>query len=638
MKTKLFTLILTCYVSVNFAQLKLADQFYKKYDYPKAIELYEEVVKNGDSSMKVLTRIGDAYYNNTQTEQSAKWYKLAINKYEGKIEPEYIFKYIQSLVSIKEYSKAKLWVKKLKKIQNENPKVEKYINDDFDIEKLKASDKKSDIKLKNLSFNSKYSDFGAYVYNNTLYFASSRDTLSEIYDWNKEPYLDIYQVEVTRNNRDINYGDFEKIKSNDINSDYHESSVAITNDGKTMYFTRDNLNKSKRLKHDSKGTTHLELFKVTLDENTNQWINLESLPFNDDVYSTGHPVLSPDNKRLFFASNRKGGFGSADLYVVEINEDGSYSKPKNLGKNINTAGRELFPSISQDSTLYYSSDGLVNQGLLDIYKSDYLKNPDAKSESLGKPFNSGFDDFAYIYNSETQQGYLSSNRKGGKGSDDIYSFSTYKCTINVNGVTRDKLTDNILPNVTVKLIDETGKIISEQISNTQGKYNFKDLPCEKNYTIIGSKQDYKNDQKSVATSVNDKKMNQANLILTPLIIDNQIVINPIFFDFDKSNIRTDASYELENIVDVMRKHPTMVIKIESHTDSRGDDNYNMKLSDRRAKSTRDYILSRGIETNRIESAIGYGESQLLNKCLNGVDCSEEEHQKNRRSYFYILKK
>ena len=171
MKIKLLILIFTCYASFGFAQIKLADKFYKKYNYPKAIELYEEVVKNGDSSMKVLTRIGDAYYNNTQTQKSSYWYGLAIDKYEDEIDSEYIYKYIQSLISNKEYSKAKKWVKKLKKIQNENPDIKKHINDDFNVSQLtETSDKKNIIKLKNVSFNSKYSDFGAYISSNTLYF------------------------------------------------------------------------------------------------------------------------------------------------------------------------------------------------------------------------------------------------------------------------------------------------------------------------------------------------------------------------------------------------------------------------------------------------------------------------------------
>lgn len=638
MKTRLFLILFSLCFSSGFAQLKLADKFFKNYSYVKAIELYELTAKKGDSSMHVLTRLGDAYYNNSNTEKSALWYGLAADKYEKKLESRYLFNYIQSLVSTKQYDKARLWAQKLKDKQTDNPDAEKYIQDNFDVYTVTGKvDEKRIIKLNNLDFNTKYSDFGAYIKDDVLYFASSRDASSGFYDWNKEPFLDLYQVKINRGNNSLSYGSPLKISASKINSNYHEANVAITNNGQTMYFTRDNLSKRNRLQYTKDGTTHLELFKATLDQKTKEWTNLEVLPFNDDVFSTGHPALSPDNKKLYFASDREGGFGESDIYVVDINNDGTYSQPRNLGENVNTAGRELFPSIDNDGVLYYSSDGLVNYGLLDIYKSDILNNPDAKSKNIGEPFNTGFDDFSYVFNSETKEGYLSSNREGGKGGDDIYSFNTYICEQSITGVVIDARTEEPMPTATVKLIDDSGKIVNETITDTDGSYTFDKILCEKTYTVVGSKDDYKQDQETVTTSDINEKINQADLVLIPLIIDNQIVINPIFFDFDKWNIRTDAEYELENIIDVMRKHPTMVIKIESHTDSRGGERYNMRLSDRRAKSTRDYIISRGIDASRIESAIGYGESQLLNKCSNGVKCSKEEHQLNRRSYFYILK-
>lgn len=638
MKTRLILIFFTLCFSSSFAQLKLADKFFKSFSYIKAIELYEAEVKEGDSSMHVLTRLGDAYYNNTKTDKSAFWYGLAVNKYEKKIEPEYIFKYIQSLVSIKQYDKATEWANKLKNTQSENAEIKKFIQDDFNVNKL--SDEKDErvvITLTNLDFNTDKADFGSHVNGETLYFASSRDASSNIYSWNKEPFLDLYQTSISRGGKTLSFDSPVKIKAQKVNTEYHEASVAITKDGKTMYFTRDNLTRRNRLDYTKDGTTHLELYKATLDEETNQWKDLEQLPFNDNIFSTGHPALSPDEKQLYFASDREGGFGESDIYVVDILEDGTYSEPRNLGENINTVGRELFPSISSDGTLYYSSDGLVNFGLLDIYKSNIINDEDAQSENIGEPFNSTFDDFAYTYNPETKEGYLSSNREGGKGSDDIYSFNIYICQQDIEGFVRDSRTNEILPNAEVKLIDDAGKIIEEQTSNEEGYYKFENQLCEKTYTVLGSKQDYKDDQKQVTTTDENEKVNVADLSLIPLIIDNQIVINPIFFDFDKSNIRTDAQFELENIVDVMREHPTMVIKIESHTDSRGGERYNMRLSDRRAKSTREYLISRGIEANRIESAIGFGESQLLNKCSNGVKCSDEQHQLNRRSYFYILK-
>jgi outer membrane protein OmpA-like peptidoglycan-associated protein/tetratricopeptide (TPR) repeat protein len=631
MKTRILvlTLILSC--SLSYAQTKLADKFFKNYGYIKAIELYEKAVENGDNSAHVLTRLGDSYYNNSNSEKAAYWYGEALKEYK-KIDAEYLYKYIQSLRSIGNYQEADKWFKELSAAQQGDSRLKGYNPDEVDLYAKLTSKNDVIVKVENLSLNSENSDFGSYIFEDKLYFASARGGDGKVYNWNKEPFLDLYEVSLSEEDGVVTYGSTTELPEN-INSEYHEASVAITNDGKTMYFTRDNVNKRNRLKYDKKGTTHLKLYKATLEND--QWTNVTELPFNDEVFSTGHPALSPDNKTLYFVSDREGGLGQSDIYSVAINEDGSYGKPENLGEKVNTEGREMFPYVAKDSTLYFSSDGHLNLGLLDIFKSNILKGIRNEPENMGAPYNSGYDDFAFFINSETEQGYFSSNRPGGKGSDDIYSFNAKECKEVISGVARDSKTNIILSGVTVRLIDETGKVIEEIFTKDGGDYTFT-VDCNKTYTVVGNKPDYKDDQKTITTTIENEKINSVDLSLEPLIIDNQIVINPIFFDFDKWNIRTDAQYELENIVDVLRKHPTMIIKIESHTDSRGGDRYNMKLSDRRAKSTRDYIISRGIDASRIESAIGYGETQLLNKCSNGVKCTEEEHQLNRRSYFYIV--
>jgi outer membrane protein OmpA-like peptidoglycan-associated protein len=491
------------------------------------------------------------------------------------------------------------------------------------------------VEVENLPINTIYSDFGTFVYNDELYFASSRNTdLKKKYGWNDEPFLDIYQVNVKFTDGKREFGNTDFIKADKLNTDYHEASVAITNDGKTIYFTRDNVDKKNRLGYDKKGTSHLKLYKASLDGDN--WANIVELPFNDDYYSTGHPALSADNKKLYFVSDREGGLGQTDIYEVDIQEDNVYSAPKNLGEKINTEGREMFPFVSKDSIMYFSSDGYLGLGLLDIYKSNIIKNEDSEPINMGAPYNSGYDDFAYFINGDKKTGYFSSNRDGGQGNDDIYGFKAEKCKQIIEGIARDKKTNEILNGVEVKLINKTGKIVATVTTAEDGAFKF-DADCDKTYTVLGSREDYKDDKVEVTTDKTNEKVNNADLYLQPLIDNDQIVINPIFFDFDKWNIRTDAEYELENIVDVMREHPKMIIKIESHTDSRGSDNYNLKLSDRRAKSTRDYLISRGIAVDRIESANGYGETQLLNKCSNKVKCTEEEHQLNRRSYFYILK-
>jgi outer membrane protein OmpA-like peptidoglycan-associated protein len=643
MKAKFLILILTLFTGGLFAQRKLADKFFEKYGYVKASELYEIAVKKGDSSEHVLTRLGDCYFNNSESKKAAFWYAIAANKYD-KISSEYIFKYIQTLKGVGDYVEADKWMKKLVALKNKEGSTIEYDSSNLDkYNDLLSYDSKYIIEVENLPFNTELSDFGSYIRNNILFFASSESTSSrKLYNWNKEPFLDLFQVSVEEKGRSLKFGTPDFIKSSKINSGYHEASIAITNDGKTMYFTRDNVKRNKKLDYDKKGIAHLKIYKATLVGDS--WEDIKELPFNGEMFSTGHPALSPDNKKLYFVSDREGGFGETDIYEVDILAGGQvYSEPRNLGPTINTSRRELFPFIAKDSTFYFSSEGFVNLGLLDIYKSNYLKDSNAQPENLGAPVNSSQDDFAFYIDpsNENNRSYFSSNRPGGKGSDDIYSSIFYECKQEVKGIARDKQTNELLSNVTVELISESGKIVSTITTDKNGEYSF-EIDCQKQYSLRASKSGYESDVQSFATSAIDGEKHTVDLFLKNLLaVPCEIVINPIFFDFDKWNIRTDSQYDLENIVDIMRAYPNIKITIESHTDRRGTLKYNDKLSDRRAKSTRDYIISRGIGSERIVSAIGYGERRTLigEQEIDAMPTREEKeaaHQKNRRSHFRIV--
>ena len=631
MKFKIISFIAVLSVSVCFGQKRLADKFYDNFAYVKAAELYQKAFEKGDDSKHVLTRLGDAYYNNSKVKQAARWYKLALEKYDD-LEPEYIYKYIQTQRSLGNFEEASIWMQNLKERELADSRFIDYESNLSLYENLASLDR-TYVETNNLDINSEYSDFGSMIHDGKLYFSSARNTKGKKYKWNDEPFLDIYVADLTASDSTQQSLNIRPLNSSSVNTRFHEATVAITNDGQIMYFTRDNVNEKNKATYDEKGTAHLKIYRAT--KVGDSWENIEDLSINDDVFSTGHPALSPDNKQLYFVSDREGGIGATDIYVADINEDGTLGAPFNLGLQINTEGREMFPFIAKDSTLYFSSDGHINIGLLDIFKSDFIKDQNVEPVNLGAPYNSGGDDFAFFVNSDTNEGYFSSNRADGKGNDDIYSFTEYRCEQIVSGVVYNYETLKPIEGATVQKIDASGKVVEEIQTDATGSYRFT-LDCNKTYTILGRKTDYKDDTKSITTNSKTDDEYQLDLQLVPLIQDDQIVINPIFFDFDKWNIRTDAQYELENIVDVMREHPEMVIKIESHTDSRGTKRYNRKLSDRRAKSTRDYILSRGIDPSRIESAIGYGEDQLLNECADGVKCVEEKHQENRRSYFYIL--
>jgi outer membrane protein OmpA-like peptidoglycan-associated protein/tetratricopeptide (TPR) repeat protein len=644
MKTKIILIILVLTSTFSFAQTKVADKFFDNFAYIKASELYEDAIKKGDNSIHALTRLGDCYYNNSNSEKAAIWYKKALENDANKVGAEHLYKYIQTQRSLGNYQEAEAWLDTFKLRQNDDSRVDSEISDLSIYDKLSSMEKVY-IDVVNLDLNTEYSDFGGYEYNGRMFFASARSadaTGNKVYNWNEQPFLDIFETTVKETNGVKEHGSVMPINANGINTAYHEATVAITNDGKTIYFTRDNLNKRNKLDSDIKGTTHLKLYKATLDNGN--WKDIEELAFNDDTFSTGHPVLSPDNKTLYFVSDRDdaNAQGQTDIYAVDITDEGNtYNNLRNLGPSINTPGREMFPFIAKDSTMYFSSDGFVNLGLLDIYKTNILKDSAAKPENLGAPFNSGADDFAFYIDSNTDSGYFSSNRAGGKGNDDIYTFSAYECKQLVKGIVRDKDTNEPIASATVELINEAGKITNTVTTNENGEYTI-EVECEKNYSVRGSKPDYEDDVQSFSTTAINGQEQTVDLFLKNLLaIPCEIVINPIFFDFDKWNIRTDSKYDLEHIVDVMRAYPDMKITIESHTDRRGTLNYNDKLSDRRANSTKDYIISRGIAAERIVSAIGYGERRKLisDEDIDGMATRTEKeaaHQKNRRSHFRIV--
>ena len=329
MKTKI-TLLLLAFLSLNsFSQRKIADKFYKEYAYIKAAEFYRKAINEGDNGVDLFAKLADCYYNNSNSKQAVYWYTLASHR-KGGLTNESIYKYAQSLRSVGEYKKAETWLKKLPANDLKTLNV--------DHEKLKILNKDS-IRIANLDINTKNSDFGPYVHNGKLYFASARDSKDgEVYSWNHEPYLDLYQAKIIEKDKKKTVESIVPVISTKINTGFHESSIAITKDGTTMYFTRNNLDEKNELEHNEEGTSHLKIFKAKLINGA--WTNIEELPINSDLHSNGHPALSPDEKTLYFVSDRPSGFGQTDIYKVAILEDGTYGEPENLGKEINTKGKE----------------------------------------------------------------------------------------------------------------------------------------------------------------------------------------------------------------------------------------------------------------------------------------------------------
>ncbi|WP_299163236.1 OmpA family protein [uncultured Tenacibaculum sp.] len=647
LKNTLLLIILVISIKSYGQSKKVADRYFEEFSYVQSAKLYKALIEEkGDSSKHVISRLADSYYNNADTEKAEGWYKKLANIYKANLEDKYLFKYAQVLRSNGKYKKSDSIFLTLasadKNNRKEELKKENYLLD-------YSSNKNTRIGVRNLAINTPFSDFGGIILNGKSYYTSAAPKggkKERIYKWNNQPFLNIYKAEEEIQTLEDNVKDTvltlvnHRLMDVPISSDYHESTPIFTKDGRTIYFTRNNVN-GKKVGRDKKNTSNLKIYKANFVNGF--WVNVRELPFNGEEYSVGHPALSPDEKTMYFVSNMPGGFGATDIYKVDILENDEYGTPVNLGKTINTSDKEMFPFIGEDNTLYFSSNGHLGLGLLDIFQSK-INNDSTYSpvKNLGHPFNSKRDDFSFYINETGKKGFFSSNRKKGKGDDDIYSFFIYSdppiCKQSFEGVVTETVNKTPVDGATVKLVSLEGKVVMEAISDITGRYIFNDVLCDKNYTVLASKLDHKSTSKRKVKIVKGEKT-QVNLDLIPLIIGNQIVINPIYFDYNKSVIREDAQYELENIVTVMTNHPEVIIKIESHTDSRGPSDYNRKLSDKRAKSTRDYILSRGIVKNRIISAIGFGEDQLLNNCNNANKnkCSEEEHQKNRRSYFYIVK-
>ena len=624
---KILYIVLICFVShITMAQSSsVANRYFEEYAYVKSASMYEEIVANGDSSRVSLERLGDSYYNIRNTEKSAPIFATLLKKYSNEVEAIYAFKYAQSLKSNGEDA-AKEWFEIFfEKVKNDR-RAQKFVSGINEVNQTKIPFVKN---LTEASGNSELSDFSGYIQKDTLYWYSANNSSGvKNYQWNNQPFLDVFASKITPEGTLTD--PLATSFLNEVNTKYHEATLCISKDGKTMYFTRDNYN-GRKLGKDKDKTTHLKLYKATKVDG--KWTAIQELPINSDLYSVGHPALNADESILYFVSDMPGSLGESDLYRVNIvNGNVSEQTVESLGTYINTEGSEMFPYLDENNNLFFSSNGHPGYGLLDVFVATPIGDRYNAVENLGKPINSNRDDIGFI--AKNGIGFVSSNRVGGTGDDDIYRFDFEKCTKTIQGFVYDDRTKKPLANATVRLIDANGEQHAAFTSNADGSYTFENVDCIPSIVMTGEKQDYRPVKLEVSL-VNPLTIQ--DIYLTNLIIDDQIVLKPIYFDFDKSNIRPDAAYELENIVTVMENHPAMVIEIESHTDSRGNDAYNRELSDRRAKSTRNYLYSRGIAANRIKGAVGYGESQLLNECSNGVKCSNEEHQLNRRSVFRIVK-
>ncbi|WP_025667379.1 OmpA family protein [Aquimarina megaterium] len=630
-----------------------ADQSFTAFAYIDARAIYMDVAQRGYSSQNLYSKLGDSFYFTGDLEDSVGWYEKLIQTYPEDLNPEYLFRYAQSLKSVERYKEADRIMDQFYAITGNDKRAKSFIEKRNYLDFIEMQSGKYDIFP--LSINSKNSEYAPSFNNkNQIVFASSRSKSindSKLHKWNKMPFLDIFSSNIKEDQ--ITLEDPVKLKGK-INTKFHESSTSFSKDGETVYFSRNNYTNNK-LGTSKKGVVLLKLYKATLKDGI--WTDIVELPFSSDDYSVSHPSLSADGTKLYFASDMPGTFGQSDLFVVDVLGDGKYGEPKNLGNKINTEGRETFPYISDSGRLYFSSDGHVGLGGLDIFVSVPNESGFSDAFNIGKPVNSSKDDFTFVLNEDTKIGYFASNRKGGKGNDDIYSFKQIEelitsCMQYIEGTITDSATGEPLIRTDIIVLDKDGNTLHQAVSDLKGKYKIQ-VPCDESYVIQATLNEYIPKEATLETTdvfefIHDipfalEKTGAQKVLSTTIEVTvgddlgKILQLEPIYFGLDDYEISPKAEVELQKIISAMNKYPKLKIEVRSHTDSRSSHWYNKKLSVKRMRATIRYIVRKGnIDWRRIPGK-AYGERRLINKCADGVDCTEEEHQENRRSEFIIMK-
>jgi len=612
---------------------------YEEYSFRPAIDIYKKVLDKGFVSADLLKKLGNSYYYNSDYSEAAETFKKLVEEFTNEVAPEDYFKYAQTLKTLGDYEASNKVMSKFTEMTSGDARASAFKEERDYLAEIDENSGRYDISP--FEYNSVYSEFAPAFYKDGLIFSSDRDTGNFAryrHTWNQKDFLDLYKV----NADSVSMNLVTKFGEN-VNTRLHESASVVTKDGQTLYFTRNNLVEGKYIK-DENGIIRLKIFRAKMIDGV--WGEIEELPFNSNAYSVANPVLSPDEKTLYFASDMPGTLGLSDIFMVGINDDGTFSAPINLGANINTEARETFPFVTDNEILYFSSDGHPGLGGLDVFATK-IKRKDfsGKVLNVGKPINSRKDDFTFIFNEVSKEGYLASNREGGLGYDDIYQFIekeplVFECIQKITGTVRDKISNNVLVGATVKVINENNEEVLSDITNSDGDYSLV-LDCNKGNFVRALKEGYTPFEEYIGVSDGKPKIIDFYLerdLVTAGFGDDLaklLQLSTIYFDFDKYNIRKDSEIEVEKVIAAMEKYPSLKIQVNSHTDSRGPAAYNLWLSQKRAESTINYMISKGIGSDRLASE-GFGETKLINDCYDGVRCSSDKHDLNRRSEFIIL--
>ncbi len=632
---KSFLLLILTIIFFSSCVLNRAEKSYEKHEYNKAIELYKRVASADEPEINY--KIAEAYRKSNRLSESVTYYNTAIKA--GIDKPEAHLNFARALKSIEQYDEAR---KSLNTVleTSVSDSLKKVANYELtNLESLsKVKSRPNYYRIKNLDgLNTRFAEYSPAYKDGTLYFTSNRDSRS-IYVVTGSPFTDIYRAVA----RGANIDQSSIVPLDDVINydDVNEGSLAISPDGSSIIFAKGNSGKAS-------GYSEVNLFFTRY--RNGQWTEPRPLSINDADSWDSTPALSPEGTTLYFASNRPGGYGGADIYSAQLDRRGRWVDVRNLGPIINTPGEEVFPFVSQSGKLYFSSNGHPGFGNLDLYVAT-REYGNITVENLGEPMNSSSDDFA-LYEFDLTRGFFSSNRPGGQGDDDVYTYVNEDPDLKIvnyylTGVTvthDDGGEKIILPNTKVSLVStENNEVLDEAFTNEDGAFQFRVYP-EEEYNLIGEKTDYFTSRKKFSTI--DKSVDKSDLkdfitnvtfntevVMERIVIEKPIVLENIYYDLDKASIREDAALVLDSLVTIMNDNPDIYVELGSHTDVRADDDYNMDLSFRRARAAVQYMINNGIDASRI-TAKGYGESQLVIENAN----TEEEHQRNRRTEFKVLR-
>jgi peptidoglycan-associated lipoprotein len=622
-KTQVLLLVGVLAAGCSGYHLRKGDEYYDNLAYSNAIKHYEKLYeKNKDC--RVEHNLADSYLRTGRITDAEQIYARVVTRKEPAAS-DYL-NYGKVLMSVAKHQEAIPWIEKYLAFNDKDVVAKmmlaacKSVNERYRDTTL--------FELNPVETGDFANSFSVVEYREGIVFTADKEVFppGKRAQWTGNSYLNLYYMEKDAQG---NWLPAQALQG-DITGPFHDGPATFSKDGNTVYFTRSNYFR-RQLKTNDQNVSNLKIFKARLVDG--KWKNLEEFPYNSDDYSVGHPTLSHDGKTLYFVSDMPGGLGGTDMYKSTF-VDGKWSKPENLGSTVNTRGNEMFPYIHEDGSLYFSSDAHNSMGGLDVFISYESKNGQwAAPENLNYPVNSVRDDFSFSINKETATGFVTSSRAD---SDKIYSVKKNAPTFQLFGFARKKGTQIPVEGVTVEITDSETYEVIKMVSGKDGKFQMK-LGSEKMYLLLCTKIGCFTRTDNISTKGLKYSENfYADFEVEDIVIDKPIVLENIYYDFDKWNIRPDAALELDKFVKLLKDNPQIVVELGSHTDSRGADNYNLVLSDRRAMSAVYYLIKQGIDPFRL-SWKGYGETQLVNKCANGVPCSEEEHQQNRRTEFRVKK-